>query len=70
MCAGAVAWLFTSDVAALARALDAERLRGVVIRGPGAGRRVGHWPPDVFEERLRSVLDPGNRFSAASHPRR
>ena len=70
MCAGAVAWLFTSDVAAFDEALDAERLRGVVIRGPGAGRRVGHWPTDVFEERLRSVLDPGNRFSAASHPRR
>jgi glycolate oxidase FAD binding subunit len=69
MCAGSVAWLFTPAVESLHTALDAAHLRGVVIRGPGAGRRIGHWPPNVFEQRLRAVLDPGNRFRAASHPR-
>jgi glycolate oxidase FAD binding subunit len=65
MCAGSVAWLYTTDVTALARALEGERLAGLVIRGPRAGARIGHLVHNEFEERVRRVLDPRNRFSAA-----
>lgn len=67
MCAGAVAWLETGDVARLATALDEAQLVGQVIRGPRAGARIGHVVHNEFEERVRRVLDPRNRFSAASN---
>jgi glycolate oxidase FAD binding subunit len=69
MCAGAVAWLTTDDLAALARTLDEERLVGQIIRGPGAGDRIGHVVHNEFEERVRRVLDPHDRFSAPHHSR-
>jgi hypothetical protein len=67
MCAGAVAWLETGDVARLATALAEAQLVGQVIRGPRAGERIGHVVHNEFEERVRRVLDPRNRFSAASN---
>jgi hypothetical protein len=69
MCAGAVAWLTTGDLPALAQALNEARLAGQVIRGPAAGDRIGHIVDNEFEERVRRVLDPHNRFSAPRHPR-
>ena len=69
MCAGAVAWLTTDDVPALARALDDVGLVGQIIRGPGAGDRIGHVVHNEFEERVRRVLDPRDRFSAPLHSR-
>ena len=69
MCAGAVAWLATSDLPALTAALADARLAGQVIRGAHAGERVGHVPHNEFEERVRRVLDPHDRFRAAPHSR-
>jgi glycolate oxidase FAD binding subunit len=68
MCAGAVAWAATADVAGLALALEDAHLTGQIIRGPSAGERIGHVVYNEFEERVRRVLDPHHRFSAASHP--
>ena len=70
MCAGAVAWFTTDDPAALGRVLEEARLAGQVIRGAGAGDRIGYVPYNEFEERVRRVLDPHDRFSAAPHPSR
>lgn len=70
MCAGSVAWLFTDRLADLARALAEARLAGLVIRGPHAGARIGHLAHNEFEERVRRVLDPQSKFSAAPDSRR
>jgi len=43
------------------------QINGVIVRGPDAGARVGAVPHNEFEERVRRVLDPRNKFSAASH---
>ena len=67
-CGGRSVWAATSDVAALARSLASSRLRGVIVRGAGAGTTIGAVERNVFEERVRRVLDPHNRFRAASHP--
>lgn len=67
MCAGAVAWLTTTTLPPLARALDEARLVGQVIRGADAGRRIGALVHNEFEERVRRVLDPHDRFSATPH---
>jgi glycolate oxidase FAD binding subunit len=69
MCAGAVAWLSTNDLPRLSDALHGAGLCGQVIRGTRAGARVGLVVHNEFEERVRGVLDPGNRFRAASHSR-
>ena len=66
MCAGSVAWLFTDRLTELARALQDTQLAGLVIRGPRAGERIGHLAHNAFEDRVRRVLDPQNKFSAAS----
>jgi glycolate oxidase FAD binding subunit len=66
MCAGAVAWLTTSDLDGLTTALADAGLVGHVLRGPRAGVRVGHITVNEFEERVRRVLDPRNCFRAAS----
>jgi glycolate oxidase FAD binding subunit len=68
MCAGAVAWLTTDDLPALGNALAQAQLTGQVICGRQAGARVGHVIDNEFEARVRQVLDPHNRFSAAPHP--
>lgn len=65
MCAGRLAWLWPHDLDACAQVLAAAGAGGVVITGPHAGRRVGRAPRDLFEERVRGVLDPGGRFDAA-----
>jgi glycolate oxidase FAD binding subunit len=65
MCAGAVGWLLTDDPAALAQALDAAGITGQIVQGPSAGTRVGRFVANEFEERVRRVLDPDNRFNAA-----
>jgi glycolate oxidase FAD binding subunit len=66
MCAGSVAWLVTDRLAELANALREAGLTGLVIRGPQAGARIGHLRYNEFEERIRRVLDPQNKFSATS----
>jgi glycolate oxidase FAD binding subunit len=68
MCAGAVAWILTTDLGQFARALQEAKLTGQVLRGLGAGSRIGHVVHNQFEERVRRVLDPHDRFSATSHP--
>ena len=60
-------WAAIDDVPALDSALSSARLRGVVVRGPLAGMIIGVRSTNGFEERVRSVLDPHYRFSAASH---
>ena len=66
MCAGSVAWLVTDRLPELADALREAELTGLVIRGPQAGERIGHFRYNEFEERIRRVLDPQDKFSAAS----
>jgi glycolate dehydrogenase FAD-binding subunit len=67
-CGGRGSWIATSDVPRLERLLASNRLRGVIVRGEGAGTAIGAVERNVFEERVRRVLDPHNRFRAASHP--
>lgn len=67
-CGGRSVWVATTDAAALERSLASLGLRGVVIRGAGAGTTIGAVERNVFEERVRRVLDPDHRFRAASHP--
>src|SRR5688572_18241477 len=69
-CGGAVAWAAVSDPSTLAARLAEAGVRALIVRGPRAGTLIGAVEPNVFEERVRSVLDPHNRFSAASHPAR
>jgi glycolate oxidase FAD binding subunit len=68
-CGGRLAFVATDDVPSLAAKLATAKSRGVILRGPDAGRTIGHIEPNVFEERVRHVLDPRNRFRAASDPR-
>jgi glycolate oxidase FAD binding subunit len=70
MCAGSVAWLITDRLRQLTDALRQVQLAGLVIRGTGAGERIGHLPHNEFEDRVRHVLDPQNKFSATSDSRR
>jgi glycolate oxidase FAD binding subunit len=70
MCAGAVAWLSTSDPDRLAGALRGARLTGQIINGTRAGERIGHVAPNEFEDRVRRVLDPHDKFSAAPYSTR
>jgi glycolate oxidase FAD binding subunit len=67
-CGGRCAFAAVEDTAALATGLAAARLRGVIVRGSGAGTMIGAVERNVFEERVRRVLDPHNRFRAASDP--
>jgi glycolate oxidase FAD binding subunit len=64
--AGAVGWIAWEDeLAVLSAQLAALGARGVVVRGRAAGLRIGRPSDNAFEERLRRVLDPRNRFRAA-----
>jgi glycolate oxidase FAD binding subunit len=68
---GAVAWLaWTDEIDALAEALRARSRPALIVRGPGAGRRLGISSVNEFETRVRRVLDPSQRFRAASAPAR
>ena len=58
ICAGRAMWMAAAAPGSLTG------ITGVVVRGPTAGRRLGA-APNQFEERVRRVLDPRNRFSAA-----
>ncbi|HXG86689.1 MAG TPA: FAD-binding protein [Vicinamibacterales bacterium] len=42
-------------------------LNGIIVTGPDAGTRLGPVPNNPFEERVRRVLDPQDRFRAAPH---
>jgi glycolate oxidase FAD binding subunit len=67
-CAGQLAWVaWTGDLEALSAVLHAAHLRGLVVRGMAAGRIIGARAPLLFEGRVRRVLDPTDRFRAASH---
>jgi len=68
-CGGRCAWIATSDVTSIDAQLASAGHRGVVIRGPAAGERIGRTDSNVFEERVRRVLDPCGRFRAASDSR-
>jgi glycolate oxidase FAD binding subunit len=65
-CGGRSAWAAVNDVSALSRGLSDAGLVGVIVRGPGAGLPIGAVAPNPFEDRVRRVLDPRNRFCAAS----
>jgi glycolate oxidase FAD binding subunit len=66
-CAGAVAWVaWPGAIDALAASLSEAGVCGAVIRGACAGARIGRVAPNIFEARVRGVLDPRNRFRAAS----
>jgi glycolate oxidase FAD binding subunit len=67
-CGGRAVWIATRDLPRLEHALGASRLRGVIVRGNSAGTTIGAVERNVFEERVRRVLDPQNRFRAASDP--
>jgi glycolate oxidase FAD binding subunit len=66
-CGGAVAYLaWPDELDTLADALAHLGRQGQVVRGPGAGRRIGLVPDNAFESRVRHALDPSRRFRAAS----
>ena len=65
-CAGSSAWIAVEDLAVLASLLAGAGLRGQVVRGEQAGTLVGHNEANPFERRVHQVLDPHQRFHAAS----
>jgi glycolate oxidase FAD binding subunit len=69
LCGGSFAFIDVHDLTPISAGLAAAGVRGVVVRGAQAGTRVGVVAHNAFEERVRCVLDPRNRFSAASNPR-
>jgi len=69
-CAGSNSWIAVEDVTNADAILKVTGGRGLVVRGPRAGTLIGRATPGVFDERVRSVLDPRNRFSAAPDPQR
>ena len=65
--AGTLAWIaWEDDLTVLSQQLTTLGARGVCVRGPAAGLRLGTAIANDFEERVRRVLDPRNRFRAAS----
>jgi len=62
-CGGKCLWAAVADADAFSGRLAAAGLRGQVVRGPTAGAIVGAAMHNVFEQRVRTVLDPGRRFS-------
>jgi glycolate oxidase FAD binding subunit len=70
LCGGNFAFIDVHDLTPVSAGLAAAGARAVVVRGRQAGTRVGVVAHNAFEERVRRVLDPRNRFSAASHPDR
>jgi glycolate oxidase FAD binding subunit len=69
-CAGSESWIAVADVQVADQVLKIAGGRGLVVRGAQAGTLIGRRTSGVFDERVRSVLDPRNRFSAASNPER
>jgi glycolate dehydrogenase FAD-binding subunit len=63
-----VAWIAWQDeLSILSRELAAVGARGMALIGPSAGTRLGVPLHNEFEERVRRVLDPRDKFRAASH---
>ena len=69
-CGGRDKWFAVTDVPTTDAALRVTGSRGVIVRGPRAGTLIGRVEAGVFEQRVQSVLDPRNRFSAAPHSQR
>lgn len=60
---GAVVYLHTTPpLEALDAALIAQHRVGAVVRGAGAGTRLGASPSPAFANRVRATLDPDGRF--------
>lgn len=60
---GAVIYLHrVGAVDAVDAALEAHNLTGAVVRGAGAGTRLGVRPAPAFSDRVRATLDPDGRF--------
>jgi len=68
-CGGRLLWVATNDLRPIVTLLAAAGREGTIVRGPEAGARLGEATTSPFEERVRRVLDPRNRFRAASHSR-
>lgn len=64
-CAGSSAWVAHEDPSAIENDITGAGLRGQVVRGKRAGTLVGPHESNVFEARVRRVLDPHQRFHAA-----
>ena len=63
-----VAWIaWEDDLSTLSQDLAAAGARGISLIGPSAGVHLGVPSQNEFEERVRRVLDPHNKFRAASH---
>jgi glycolate oxidase FAD binding subunit len=62
-CGGSVAWAAVDDGIGFSKWLADRKLLGLVVRGPMAGALIGRVEPNIFEERVRSVLDPRRRFT-------
>lgn len=69
-CGGRCLWAATNDLPSLSAALSSASLGGQVVRGAAAGTSIGLVNGNAFEERVRSALDPRNRFSASSNSSR
>ena len=69
-CGARCAWMAVADLRACGSLLESAGLRGQVVRGAGSGTLLGTVRPNAFETRLTRVLDPRERFRAASDPRR
>ncbi|MGQ0736403.1 MAG: FAD-binding protein [Acidobacteriota bacterium] len=68
---GSAAWICSkTDLSELSSRLSEHGLRGEVIRGTHAGARLGAFPLDTFERRVRHAIDPGNVLRAASNSSR
>jgi glycolate oxidase FAD binding subunit len=63
---GACLWVATDEVSSLSGDLASAGMQGLVIRGSQAGTRIGVVESNAFEQRVKRVLDPHSRFSAAS----
>lgn len=60
---GAVVYVHTTGpMGAIDAALSAQHRVGAVVRGTGAGTRLGVRPSPAFADRVRATLDPDGRF--------
>jgi len=67
-CAGSSAWIAGADFAAIDAAVTDAGLRAQVVRGTLASQLLGY-RTTAFETRVHRVLDPHDRFHAASDSR-
>lgn len=66
---GNVAWMATPDsIQTLDEALSSRGLSGLVVFGPPGRARIGARTGEAFEKRVKTVLDPKQKFSVnATH---